>query len=152
VFSTYRGAREIKERWEWFEDMMACVVCNKLQLGVSMESKLCNVKKMDGRTMGSGLAQCLALSLTSQTAVDEWIFRYPALQELEKEADWFRATMDTVAQRLLSEVGWGAKLRLYVRRARARRRLLARERSERARKRLLARERARRRLLARKRT
>ncbi|GMI52487.1 hypothetical protein TeGR_g11976, partial [Tetraparma gracilis] len=113
VFSTYRGAREIKERWEWFEDMMACVVCNKLQLGVSMESKLCNVKKMDGRTMGSGLAQCLALSLTSQTAVDEWIFRYPALQELEKEAEWFRATMDTVAQRLLSEVGWGAKLRLY---------------------------------------
>ncbi|GMI52212.1 hypothetical protein TeGR_g2169 [Tetraparma gracilis] len=47
-------------------------------------------------------------------AVNEWIERYPATKELEREYVWFRPMMDTVAQRLLESVSWGIKMRLYV--------------------------------------
>jgi hypothetical protein len=64
--------------------------------------------------MGSSLAISLASSLTAEAAVDEWIGKYPALKVLDREEVWFRPMMDTVALRLLGEVSWGLKLRVFM--------------------------------------
>ena len=37
-----------------------------------------------------------------------------ALQELDKGLIWFRPMMNRVAMRLLADVAWGAKFRLYT--------------------------------------
>jgi hypothetical protein len=46
--------------------------------------------------------------------VDEWIGTYPALKELDRREVWFRPMMDLIAQRLLAEVPWGLKLRVFL--------------------------------------
>jgi TRAP-type mannitol/chloroaromatic compound transport system permease small subunit len=64
--------------------------------------------------MGSGLAISLASNLTAEAAVDEWIGKYPALKELDREEVWFRPMMDTVSLRLLAKVPWGLKMRVFL--------------------------------------
>ncbi|GMI30122.1 hypothetical protein TeGR_g9758 [Tetraparma gracilis] len=78
------------------------------------KAKLCNVSTKEAKVIGGALASCIAANLTAPAAVDEWILRYPAMGELEREYVWFRPMMDTIAQRLLESVGWGLKMRLYM--------------------------------------
>ncbi|GMI21435.1 hypothetical protein TeGR_g6424 [Tetraparma gracilis] len=66
------------------------------------------------KVIGGALASCIAANLTAPAAVDEWILRYPAMGELDREYVWFRPMMDTIAQRLLESVSWGLKMRLYT--------------------------------------
>jgi hypothetical protein len=91
--------------------MMARVLENKLRPIGKVKSRLCNLSRKEGEKIGAGLAMSLSGNLTSAAAVDEWILKYPALQELDRAENWFRPMMDTVAMRLLSEVAWGAKFR-----------------------------------------
>jgi len=44
-------------------------------------------------------------------AVDEWIYRYPALVQFDAKNQFFRPMMKIVGRRLLGTVGWGVKLR-----------------------------------------
>ena len=41
-------------------------------------------------TIGSSLASCIAVNLTAQAAVNEWIARFPATWELDNKYAWFR--------------------------------------------------------------
>jgi hypothetical protein len=114
LIKKYRGLEEITVKYDFFHDMMVRVVQNKLRPAENVSTKLCNVSKKEGRKIGSGLAMSLASSLTAEAAVDEWIGKYPALQELDKEEVWFRPMLDTVALRLLGEVPWGLKMRVFI--------------------------------------
>ena len=51
--------------------------------------------------------------MSPEAAVDEWVIRFPALVEFDEKLVWFRLMMNTIAKRLLSEAGWGLKMRLY---------------------------------------
>ncbi|GMI41293.1 hypothetical protein TeGR_g7447 [Tetraparma gracilis] len=77
-------------------------------------AKLCNMSEKEAKVIGGALASCIAANLTAPAAVDEWILRYPAMGELEREYVWYRPMMDTIAQRLLESVSWGLKMRLYT--------------------------------------
>jgi hypothetical protein len=110
----YKGLEEINAKYEFMEGMLARVVQNKLRPAGDVSTRLRNVSKKEGRTMGSGLAMSLASSLTAEAAVDEWIGKYPALKELDREEVWFRPMANTVALRLLGEVSWGLKLRVSM--------------------------------------
>jgi hypothetical protein len=112
LFKNYKGLREMKAKHEFFEPMMARLVRNKLWPAGDVNSKLCSVTPREGTTIGAGLSLALVGNLTSEAAVDEWILRYPALGELDREEVWFRPMMNTIAMRLLSEVAWGLKFRL----------------------------------------
>ena len=63
--------------------------------------------------MGSALSLTLLSSTSHDGAVDEWVYRFPALQELDEQVVWFRPMMNTIAKRLLSEAGWGLEFRVY---------------------------------------
>jgi hypothetical protein len=114
MLEKYKGLKEIGAKYDFMEGMLARVVQNHLRSARDVSTNLCNVSKMEGRMIGAGLAISLASSLTAEAAVDEWIGKYPALKELDKEEVWFRPMMNTVAIRLLGEVSWGLKMRVFM--------------------------------------
>jgi hypothetical protein len=114
LFKKYKGLNEIGSKYGFVEGMLARVVQNKLRPAGNVWTKLCNVSMKEGRTMGSGLAMSLASNLTAEAAVDEWIGKYPSLRELDKAEVWFRPLINTVALRLLGEVPWGLKMRVFI--------------------------------------
>ncbi|GMI32162.1 hypothetical protein TeGR_g11318 [Tetraparma gracilis] len=109
-----KGLKELAEKHEWIEVLLAKVVANKLRPAGDSKAKLCNMSVKEARVIGGALASCIAANLTAPAAVDEWILRFPAMGELDREYVWFRPMMDTIAQRLLESVGWGLKMRLYT--------------------------------------
>jgi hypothetical protein len=114
LFERDKGLGEISKQYEFLEPMMARVVENKLRPAGDVCTRMCSVSKKEGRTMGAGLAMSLASNLTAEAAVDEWILKYPALRELEEAEVWFRPMMNAVALRLLGEVSWGLKMRVFL--------------------------------------
>ncbi|GMI30415.1 hypothetical protein TeGR_g15014 [Tetraparma gracilis] len=109
-----KGLKELGQKHEWFKVLLAKVVANKLRPAGDSKAKLCNMSVKEANVIGGALASCIAANLTAPAAVDEWILRYPAMGELEREYVWFRPMMDTIAQRLLESVSWGLKMRLYT--------------------------------------
>jgi hypothetical protein len=114
MFKEDRGLKEIGKKYEFFQDMMVRVVQNKLRPASDVKIKACNLRSKEGERIGAGLSASLASSLTAEAAVDEWIGKYPALQELDRAEIWFRPMMDVVATRLLGEVSWGTKMRSWL--------------------------------------
>jgi hypothetical protein len=114
LFKKYKGLKEIGAKYEFMENMLARVVQNKLFFAGDVSTKLCDVSKKEGRTIGSGLSMSLASNLTAEAAVEEWIGKYPALGELDRAEIWFRPMMNIVAVRLLGEVSWGLKMRVFM--------------------------------------
>jgi hypothetical protein len=114
MFEKYRGLKEVSAKYEFVEGLLARMVQNKLRPARDVSTRLCNVSKKEGRTIGSGLAMSLASNLTAEAAVDEWIGKYPALQEIDREEVWFRPMVNIVALRLLGEVSWGLKTRVFL--------------------------------------
>ena len=55
----------------------------------------------------------LLINITSDAAVDDWVYRFPALVEFDEQLVWFRPMMNTIAKRLISKSGFGLKMRLY---------------------------------------
>ena len=114
LFEKHRALREIGAKYEFFETMMVRVLQNKLRPVRDVSAKLSTVSLKQGNAIGAGLALSLASSLTAEAAVDEWIGKYPALKELDREEVWFRPMVNIVALRLLGEVSWGLKMRVFL--------------------------------------
>jgi hypothetical protein len=58
---------------------------NKLRPAGDSKAKLCNMSAKEAKVIGGALASCIAANLTAPAAVDEWMLRYPAMGELERE-------------------------------------------------------------------
>ena len=90
LFAEVKGLAEVEQKYEFFPAMMVRVVQNKLRNSGVVNSKLVNVSVKDGVTIGGGLAVSLATNQTAEAACDEWIQRYPGLQEVDRAEAWFR--------------------------------------------------------------
>jgi hypothetical protein len=80
-----KGLKELGQKHEWFEVLLTKIVENKLRPAGDSKAKLCNISAKQARVIGCALASCIAANLTAPAAVDEWILRYPAMGELERE-------------------------------------------------------------------
>ena len=107
-----RMLREINEEYPWFNTMMVAVLNNKLRPAKHMVKPLNKMTNNDSKLMGTCLAASLAINLTGEAAVDEWVLRFPALGQLSEQNEWFTPMLDAIARRLLQEVAWGLKLRV----------------------------------------
>jgi hypothetical protein len=85
LMGTHKGLKELREKHEWFEVLLARVVANKLRPAGDSTVKLCNMTEKEAKVIGGALASCIAANLTAEAAVDEWILRYPAMGELDRE-------------------------------------------------------------------
>ena len=80
-----KGLKEMGEKYEWFEVLLAKVVANKLWPAGDSKAKLYNTSLKQANIIGGALASCIAANLTAPAAVDEWMLRYPAMGELDRE-------------------------------------------------------------------
>jgi hypothetical protein len=80
-----KGLKELGQKHEWFEVLLTKIVENKLRPAGDSRAKLCNMSAKEANVIGGALASCIAANLTAHAAVDEWILRYPAMGELERE-------------------------------------------------------------------
>jgi hypothetical protein len=85
MMMNHKGLRELGEKHEWFEVLLAKVVANKLRPAGDSKTKLCNMSVKQANIIGGALASCIAANLTAPAAVDEWMLRYPAMGELDRE-------------------------------------------------------------------
>ena len=56
----------------------------------------------------------LVTCLLPTSAVDEWIMRSRAMQELDLEYVWFRPMIESMAYKLLEEASWGLAMRVII--------------------------------------
>ena len=113
VCNNYAAMAEFAKEKEWFVPMMAHVLMNRLRPGEECEARSEAMNLVQGRIVGRGFASFLATNMSVEAAVDEWILRYQCLKELD-EYSWFRPMMEVVGTRLLSQVAWGVKSRVFL--------------------------------------
>ena len=93
--------------------MMAAIVRSKLWFAGKVDSSLPNLSKKEGAVIGGALAATMISVTNPESAVDEWIVGCRALKEFDRQYRvWFRPMMNTIAKRILGEVGWGLKVGL----------------------------------------
>ena len=97
-----------------FEVMLVAVVNNRLHFGSKVEGNAAELQDSHARAIGKSLAITLLTSTAVAAAIDEWILQFPALQELDKEYDWFRVMMETVGLKLMEGAAWGMKARVII--------------------------------------
>jgi hypothetical protein len=85
VMGKHEGLKELGQKHEWFKVLLTKIVENKLRPAGDSKAKLCNMSVTEANVVGGALASCIAANLTAPAAVDEWILRYPAMGELERE-------------------------------------------------------------------
>jgi hypothetical protein len=85
MMEKHKGLKELEEKHAWFELLLTKIVENKLRPAGDSKAKLCNMSAKQANVIGGALASCIAANLTAHAAVDEWILRYPALGDLERE-------------------------------------------------------------------
>ncbi|GMH59319.1 hypothetical protein TrRE_jg138, partial [Triparma retinervis] len=109
-----KGIRQACERNVWFRPLLEAVIENNLKLGSDCFLGVLELGADDGAAIGVSLASALATTLTAEAAVDEWVCRFPALGEFEKENAWFRSFFNVVARSLFYRAIWGLKMRMAV--------------------------------------
>ena len=114
VLKAHEGMKECMREHLFFEPMMCSVIDNSLGVPAAVSAQLCNLTKSNGKIIGRAFAIKLAANLTHTAAVDDWILTYPALQEFDDDEPWFRSMMEVVGKRLLGEVAWGVKFRVFT--------------------------------------
>jgi hypothetical protein len=85
LMGKHKGLRELGGKHEWFVVLLSKVSANKLRPAGDSNAKLCNMSAKEASVIGGALASCIAANLTAPAAVDEWILRYPAMGELDRE-------------------------------------------------------------------
>jgi hypothetical protein len=85
TMETHGGLKDVGKKYAWMQAMLASAVANKLRPASDCKVKLCNVTVKEAKVIGGALASAILANLTAQAAVDEWILRYPAMGELERE-------------------------------------------------------------------
>ncbi|GMH85717.1 hypothetical protein TrST_g4793 [Triparma strigata] len=116
-FRSYRALQEMDDRFPWFKPMIVAVLNNSLHMAPAIDSKLVFLSEDDGHVIGSGLALPIAINLTNDAAVEEWLARYPALKEFGRGGDgekWFIPMIEVIAARLLSSAAWGMTTRVLI--------------------------------------
>ena len=109
--------RECEYKYRFLDELLFHIIRNKNRVGAvqssyAVKTKLLSLTSNEAGRIGKSLAMMLMTNTTSGVATEEYIFKYPALEELAAEYRWFKPMLGAIAEELMSTV-------LYVR-ARAR--------------------------------
>ena len=104
----------VQAEFPWFEAILDEVLRNKLRPGYYSSATNADCLSItEARRMGGTLAMSLATNATAAGAVDEWFLQQNALQEIDSRFRWIRSMMDIIALKLVGDVGWGLKFRVF---------------------------------------
>jgi hypothetical protein len=114
VLESNRGLQTLSKKHVWLEGLLVKVLENKLWPGKVVNTALVDLSERGAKAIGASFSSSIAVNLTNESGVDEWILKYPALVEIDGRYSWFRPMLEAVAQRLLEQVSWGLKMRVSV--------------------------------------
>ena len=75
----------------WFVPMLNAVLEGKLKPSLNLDVPRDILTEADGRKLGQYLIPSLAVNIHPSAGVHEWIYKYPALQEIAGNVPWFEA-------------------------------------------------------------
>jgi hypothetical protein len=110
----YRALEELVSLYPWLPTMLAAVLRNKLRRRAPVAAQLAQLTTEEAARIGDGLGALLMMCPNAQTAVDEWLLQSVAMGEMRQQHPWFVPLIEQIAERLLTLVGHGLKLRLAV--------------------------------------
>ncbi|GMH91326.1 hypothetical protein TL16_g12024 [Triparma laevis f. inornata] len=114
VFAKSVSMRELKKEYPWVTEMFKACITGKLRPLKKVNIPPHSVQSHEGAFIGTSLAICLATARDHISGVDEWIMQYEALAHLDRQYEFFRPMLETLAKRVIGEVGWGVKMRVFV--------------------------------------
>jgi hypothetical protein len=105
--------RECAYQHRFIDELLFHVIRNKVRVGAvqanfAVNTGLAFITSNETGRIGKSLAKVLMTNTTSGAATDEYISKYPALEELAAEYGWFKPMLRAIAEELMSGV-------LYVR-------------------------------------
>ena len=108
---------ENEENEKWFIPMLtAC-----LQKDITLESlsevgdkERINLVETEGYAIGSELRRLMKVSRSSEIGVADWILSHQALKTLDKERNWFRPMLVSLANFMMPKHLFGLQMRVYT--------------------------------------
>jgi hypothetical protein len=112
VFANHAALSELERLHPSIKLLIAAAIKNRFLKGRDVRIKLDNLSAKEGKMIGEGLALALVTNTAPESAIDEWVHRYAALQEIERRFVWFRPMMNTLGKRILASSRKGAQWRV----------------------------------------
>jgi hypothetical protein len=75
-----------------------------VQSNFAVNTKLSSLTSNEAGRIGKSLVMLLMTNPTSGVATDEYVFKYPALEELAAECRWFKPMLVAIAEELMSKI------------------------------------------------
>ncbi|GMI41148.1 hypothetical protein TeGR_g7687 [Tetraparma gracilis] len=101
--------RECEYKYRFLDELLFQIIKNKTRLGAvqssfTVKTVLASLTSNEAGRIGKSLAMMLMTNTTSGVAAEEYIFKYPALEELAAEYRWFKPMLGAIAEELMSNV------------------------------------------------
>ncbi|GMI33043.1 hypothetical protein TeGR_g5390, partial [Tetraparma gracilis] len=111
--------RECAYKYRFIDELLFHIIRNRQRVGAvqanfTVKTGLAFITSNEAGRIGKSLAMMLMTNTTSGVATEEYIFKYPALEELAAEYRWFKPMLGAIAEELMSTVLYGVKARAAV--------------------------------------
>ncbi|GMI37485.1 hypothetical protein TeGR_g5057, partial [Tetraparma gracilis] len=108
--------RECASKYRFLDELLFHIIRNRQRAGAvqanfAVDTGLAFITSNEAGRIGKSLAMMLMTNTTSGVAAEEYIFKYPALEELAAELRWFKPMLGAIAEQLMSNVLYGVKAR-----------------------------------------
>ena len=100
--------------YPWFISMLTAILENRIRHTTVVQVSPHDLSNRQARNIGHSFTFSLVTCLLPSSAVDEWILKSRAMQEFDMEFHWFRPMLDSIAFKLLHDIAYGLKLRVFV--------------------------------------
>ena len=96
-----------------FQSFFEALLVNNFCLVPDVNTSLADLTAPEFTLIGKALSVLLLANTSPEAAVDEYIHRFPALQQLDTQNDWFRPMMVVIGTKILTASLKGGKIRVY---------------------------------------
>ena len=101
--------RECAYKHRFLDELLFHIIKNKTKLGAvqssfTVKTGLASLTSNEAGRIGKSLAMMLMTNTTSGVAAEEYIFKYPALEELAAEYRWFKPMLVAIAEELMKKI------------------------------------------------
>ena len=109
-FEEFHAMKEMKERNPFFGEMVKSIIAGgeaaKNDIGNLSESKLSALLVVDGNYLGASFTKFLNAAATEEGAYNSWVKKFPAMNELSAQHQFFKPLMLTIGKETRTSVTW----------------------------------------------
>jgi hypothetical protein len=110
----YRALQELVTLHPSLPTLFAAVLRKKLRRPARVTAHLSELTSDEAARIGDGLGMLIMTSPNALAAVDEWLLQSEALREMQEQHPCIVPMVERMAERLLTLVGLGVKLRVLI--------------------------------------